>query len=93
MDGDKTGLENPAVIRFILRIFYVLCASLFVADFFIDRKVYHSLESFPAFYPAYGFVGCVLLVLIARGMRSLLMRAEDYYDDELKQPKRKQTHD
>jgi hypothetical protein len=32
------------------------------------------------FYAFYGFVACVLLVLIAKQMRKVLMRKEDYYD-------------
>ena len=34
------------------------------------------------FYAGYGFVACVLLVLIAKEMRKLLMRREDYYDGD-----------
>ena len=29
----------------------------------------------------YGFVACVLLVLIAKEMRKIVMRNDDYYDD------------
>jgi hypothetical protein len=31
-------------------------------------------------YPAYGFVSFWFLVLLARPMRKLLIRSEDYYD-------------
>jgi len=31
------------------------------------------------FYALYGFVACVLLVLLAKEMRKLVMRNEDYY--------------
>ena len=30
----------------------------------------------------HGAIACVLLVLIAKEMRKLVMRREDYYDDE-----------
>jgi hypothetical protein len=33
------------------------------------------------FYSVYGFVACVLLVLLAKEMRKLLIRKEDYYDE------------
>jgi hypothetical protein len=42
--------------------------------------VSHSWENLPAFYAVYGFVACVLLVLIAKEMRKVIMRKEDYYD-------------
>ena len=32
------------------------------------------------FYAVYGFVACVLLVLLAKEMRKVLIRKEDYYD-------------
>jgi hypothetical protein len=35
------------------------------------------------FYAIYGFVACVILVLVAKEMRKLVMRDEDYYDDDL----------
>ncbi|MXO62475.1 hypothetical protein GRI48_05555 [Altererythrobacter oceanensis] len=66
----------------ILRVFYVLCAVLVAADFVIHRHVYHPWENLPAFYAIFGFVACVVLVLIATQMRKVLMRDEDYYDDD-----------
>ena len=74
--------EKPENIRIILRVFYVLCAVLVAADFVIHRHVYHPWENLPAFYAIFGFVACVVLVLIATQMRKVLMRDEDYYDDD-----------
>jgi len=64
----------------IIKVFYLLCALLVVADFIVHRHIYHDWENIPAFYAVYGFVGCVVLVLIAKLMRKFLMREEDYYD-------------
>lgn len=83
-DEQQTGLDNPSNVKKILRVFYVLCGLLVVLDFALTRKVEHAFEALPAFYPLYGFVGCVVLVVIAKWMRIVLMREEDYYDDELK---------
>jgi hypothetical protein len=38
----------------------------------------HSLD-FPASYAIYGFLACVLLVLLGRILRRLVMRHESYY--------------
>lgn len=38
----------------------------------------HALD-FPASYAVYGFVACVVLVLIGRVLRRIVMRSEDYY--------------
>ncbi|SET51046.1 hypothetical protein [Thalassotalea agarivorans] len=72
--------DKPDNIKKILRVFYAICILLVVADFIVHRHIYHSWENIPAFYAIYGFVGCVLLVLLAKVMRKLLMREEDYYD-------------
>jgi len=64
----------------IIKVFYVICALLVVADFIVHRHIYHDWENIPAFYAVYGFIGCVVLVLIAKLMRKVLMREEDYYD-------------
>ena len=63
-------------------IFYGCCVLLLVLDFVIHRHVAHQWENLWGFYPLYGFVGCVVLVLIARWMRTFLMRPEDYYANE-----------
>jgi len=40
----------------------------------------HPFEALWGFYAIYGFVACVVLVLLAKEMRKILMRDEDYYD-------------
>jgi len=65
----------------LLRGFYVICILLALADFVVHRHIGFDWEKIPAFYALYGFVACVLLVLIAKQMRKILMRREDYYDE------------
>ncbi len=72
--------DKPENISKILKVFYVICGLLVVADFIVHRHVYHTWENMPAFYAIYGFVGCVILVLVAKAMRKVLMKEEDYYD-------------
>ena len=79
---DKQHLfDNPRNVTWLMRIFYAVCILLLVLDFVLYRKVYMSWESVPIFYPLYGFVACVVLVVIAKQMRLFLMRKEDYYDE------------
>ncbi|TKB45458.1 hypothetical protein [Thalassotalea mangrovi] len=72
--------DKPENIDKILKVFYLICTLLVVADFIVHRHIYHDWENIPAFYAIYGFIGCVLLVLIAKAMRKVLMRGDDYYD-------------
>ncbi|WP_285164382.1 hypothetical protein [Shewanella goraebulensis] len=80
MDNEKQYLfDNPQNIQRVLYLLYACCGILVILDFVIHRHVYHNWENLPIFYPIYGFVGCVILVLIASWMRTFLMRSEDYY--------------
>lgn len=78
---DKTWyLDKPENVQRLLKVFYVLCALLFVADFVIHRHTKIALEALPAFYAIFGFVAFCVLVLGSIGLRKLIMRKEDYYD-------------
>ncbi len=74
--------DKPENIKKMLRVFYVICALLVAADVIVHRHTYHTFERLWGFYPLYGFVGCVVLVIVAKWMRTFLMRSEDYYDDK-----------
>ena len=74
--------DKPQNVRRLLRVFYFICFALMVADYFIHRHIEHPIESIFGFYGLYGFIACVLLVLVAKEMRKALMRKEDYYEDD-----------
>ncbi len=79
--GEKQHIfDKPENVNRLLRGFYAVCALLFVLDFILHRHIAHSWEKLPAFYAIFGFIACVVLVLIATEMRKVLMRKEDYYD-------------
>jgi len=84
-DNDKNEkqylFDNPRNVSRLLLGFYIICGCLFLADFFVHRHTVHPWESLPGFYSLYGFIACVVLVLIAKEMRKVLMRSEDYYEE------------
>ena len=80
-DEKEDFFDKPENIQKMLRVFYVCCGLLVIADLIVHRHIYHDWENLPAFYAIYGFIGCVVLVLIAKEMRKVLMRKEEYYDD------------
>lgn len=82
MDNEKKYLfDDPKNVKRILHLLYGCCVVLFLLDFVIHRHIAHSWENLWGFYPVYGFIGCVVLVLIAKWMRTFLMRDENYYDE------------
>jgi hypothetical protein len=81
-EKEKTHIfDRQENVDRLLRVFYVICILLALADFLVHRHIGFDWEKIPAFYALYGFVACVLLVLIAKQMRKILMRKEDYYDE------------
>lgn len=73
-------LDKPENVERLLKVFYAICVLLFAADFVVHRHTIHDWEQLPGFYAIFGFVAFVMLVLVAKLMRKLLMRKEDYYD-------------
>lgn len=85
--GDKQYLfDNPANVRRVIRGLLAVCLVLLGLDFVIHRHVSHPWEGVFGFYAVYGFVGCVVLVLLAKVLRKIVMRTEDYYDPATNYP-------
>ena len=74
--------DKKANVDWLFRVLYAVSALLVIVDFFVHRHTEHPWEHLKAFYPLYGFVGIVLLVLLAKVLRRLVMRPEDYYGAE-----------
>lgn len=64
----------------VRRYFYIALIVLLVIDFFTTKHGHFPWEEAPGFYAVYGFIGCVSLIFIAKGLRLLVKRKEDYYD-------------
>ncbi len=72
--------DDPKNVKRLLRVFFVICVAVLGLDLIFDRYVIHPWEGIFGFYAIFGFVACVALVLIAKEMRKVVMRREDYYD-------------
>jgi len=67
-------------VQRLFGVLYAVCAVLVLLDLVVHRHAEHPWEHVVEFYPLYGFVGIVILVIAAKGLRRLAMRPEDYYD-------------
>lgn len=80
-DGDKRFLfDDPRNVRRVVRALLYFCVFLVGLEVVVHRHLYHEWESLFGFYAIYGFVACVLLVLLAAELRKLIMRDEDYFE-------------
>jgi len=79
-------LDEPANVKKVIRIFFVCCGVLALLDLIFIFHLQHKhvyfpkIENFPGFFCLYGLGACVLLVLLAKVLRKLLMRSENYYE-------------
>lgn len=79
--NNKTHIfDKPQNVRWVLWALVAICIVTIGADFVYHRHIVHPWEGVWGFYAIYGFVACVVLVLVAKELRKLLMRTEDYYD-------------
>ncbi len=82
---DKTEKLSKNVKRIVYGLF-ALCVAVFLVDFLFllerfDKHALYEWENWPGFYAVFGFVACVLLVLISKYiLRPLVKRDEDYYE-------------
>ena len=72
--------EKTNRLKAILIAFGVLCAGLFIIDFFVERYIYFEVEGLYNFYSIYGFVMFSIIIFGSRFLRFLLGRPENYYD-------------
>ena len=77
----KYLFDNPRNVKRLLAVFFSSIVLLFIIDFFIPKHGYSPWENWPVFYAIFGFVACVILVLVSRFiLRPLVKRKENYYE-------------
>ena len=82
--------DNPKNVKRLLRVFFSSVVILLIVDAIylylskthvIHAHMEYKWEGYFGFYAIYGFVACVILVLVSKYiLRPLVKRKEDYYD-------------
>ena len=82
-------LEDPVRFKRLKVVFYGILVFIAVAEVILpivfhdeEAHAHHfDFERWPAFGSAYGFVSCVLIIIVSKFIGKLwLMRKEDHYD-------------
>jgi hypothetical protein len=76
----KYWIDN---MRNVYKVFWALvtvCGFLFLSDAFYHKHVILDFENWFGFFGLFGFIVSFVLVLVARELRKIIMRSEDYYD-------------
>lgn len=73
-----------ARLKATIRVCLVVLAVLVVWDaLFVSKEHVHTfVERIPGFWAAFGFVACVVIIIVSKWFGHLgIMTREDYYDD------------
>ena len=80
-DGGKSyWLDKPGNVTRLVWSLYGICGLLLAIDVIVPKHGPFPIEHVFGFYGLFGFIACVVLVLVAKRLRRVLMRPEDYYD-------------
>ncbi len=82
MDTEKKYIfDNKKNVQRVLYGLFCTLILLLCLEPFVHKHSYFAWEKWFGFYAIYGFVACVLLVVLAKVMRKVVMRKENYYDE------------
>ncbi len=71
-------------LKTVIRVCIGVLALLFLADAFLVNKehAHTAVEHLPGFWSVFGFVGCVLIIILSKWYgHAGIMNREDYYDE------------
>ena len=80
--NDDHWLVRPDSIRLLWRVFWAVLALTVALEVFIKVKGYFGVDEWIGFGAAFGFVSCVAMVVVAKGLGFILKRDQDYYRPE-----------
>lgn len=58
----------------------ILLLLLVMSEFLVKLHPHFKVESIFGFHAAYGFISCVVIVLLSKVLGFLVKRKDDYYD-------------
>ncbi len=81
MKKELTIFDNPKNVRRLQVGFFVALVLVLIAESFVDMHGEFEVEHFYGFYAVFGFISYVSLIFVAKFLRKIIMRNEDYYDN------------
>ena len=84
MKKELTIFDNPKNVKRLRLGFYVALVLVLAAEFVVNMHpeghYAFAVEHYFGFYAVYGFISYVVLIFVAKLIRKIVMRKEDYYD-------------
>ena len=77
---DDHWLTRESTIRRLWIAFAIVLVVTVLADLLVDHHAYFGLDGTFGFGAWFGFVSCVVLIVVAKGLGWWLKRPDTYYD-------------
>lgn len=85
-DDERTVFETEETLKRLWLIVPAMCAFFalmnIVLAFMGKTHPHFTIDKFPVFYGAVGFLSFMFIILAGQHLRKILMREEGYYDGE-----------
>ena len=79
--GSDHWLVRPETIALLWKVLIAVLALTVFAQLFIYVKSYFVVDGWFGFGAAYGFLSCLIMVLVAKGLGYVLKRDDNYYEE------------
>lgn len=79
MDDKPHWLDQPRNVKLLWRGFLVVLAITVLAEFFVPLHPHFEIESVFGFNAWFGFLGCAVMIIVAKALAVLLKRYDTYY--------------
>ena len=80
-DDSDHWLVRPATIRWLWRGFIAVLVLTVLAQLVFAAKGYFGVDGWLGFGAVFGFLACLAMVLVAKGLGIFLKRDERYYHE------------
>ncbi len=79
---DNHWLVRPSTIKVLWWVFSGILALTVLLQLMFKVKGYFDVDGWFGFGAAYGFLACLAMVIVAKGLGFVLKRGEDYYAED-----------
>jgi len=77
----KNWLDEPRNVKRLWRVFLVLLVVCVLVEIGVTLHPSFDLESLFAFHAWFGFLACIAMIGVAKGLSLLLKRPDTYYKE------------
>ena len=79
---EDSWLVRPSSIRLLWRIFWAVLALTVLAQAVAKVKGYFVVDGWYGFGAVFGFLSCLIMVVVAKVLGKVLKRDQDYYREQ-----------